>query len=69
MKLLLFVMIRITLKSRVVIPAYEPESTKNEATNSNHVGIYHRFRLKTCRNDDGVISIQKNSIIVQSHLN
>jgi hypothetical protein len=55
-------------KSRLVIPAYEPESTKNEATNSNHASIYHRFRLKTCRNDGAELGIYLNSIILQSHL-
>ena len=64
MKLLLLVMIRITLQSRFVIPAYEPKSTKNEATNSNHVGIYHRFRLKTYRNDGAELGIFMNRIIV-----
>ncbi len=58
-----------SLKNRLVIPAHEPESTKNGANISNQASIYRRFRLKSCRNDGGVISIQKNSIFVQSQVN
>ncbi len=63
--------IRNNLKFRyktIVIPAHEPESIENGAIFSSNASIYLRFRLKKCRNDDGVISIQSNSIFVQRHL-
>ena len=57
-----FCTISYSLIKRFVIPAHEPESTKNGTTTSNYGPVHHGFRLKTCRMDGDAINQNSGEI-------